>query len=234
MPFFTVNIAVYNQLDNLKLILEALDAQTFNDFEIIICDDGSSDGTKEWVENYVSGVKYFWQEDEGFRLAKSKNNGIRAAEGKYFISLEGDVIPHYNMLAEYRMWAKPDLVLYGVRHDVPSFPKTLDYDWLESNIIGRDFRLMALRQLRLTEKPWRLCSGCNVLMPTDRLKEVGGWNESFKHYGLDDYEVCLRLHVAGCEFAGVSAAYGYHKRHEIRETIKDNLKLLEEAERIFL
>jgi len=226
---FTCNIATYNQLPILKLILSALENQPFKDFEIIVCDDGSSDGTKEFMA--TKPYKYFWQEDIGFRLAKSKNNGIRAAEGDYFISLEADVIPNKNMLLEYNMWAKPDTVIYGVRHDIEGIPDTYDSEVLDTKIVSRDFRMDDLRNLANIVKPWRACSGCNFLIPTSKLKEIGGWNENFKHYGVDDYEVCLRLYNAGCKFVPCIGAYGYHIKHDLRGTIDENVKLLEEAER---
>jgi GT2 family glycosyltransferase len=230
-PYFTVNIAVYNQLDNLKVILQALDAQLFRDFEIIVCDDGSSDGTREWMEQNRGDIKYFWQEDEGFRLAKSKNNGIRAATGEYFVSLEGDVIPNYKMLSEYKLWSKPDTVLLGVRHDILELPELpLDFSKLDDSIEMFDFRSQVLRMWDKVVTPWRFCSGCNFLIPTDTLKEIGGWNENFKHYGIDDYEVCLRLYMAGLNIKPCMGAYGYHLKHDIRQTTEDNIRMLEELE----
>lgn len=225
---YSVNIATYNQLPNLKLIIESLKDQTVKDFEIIVCDDGSSDGTKEWAQE--QDFKYFWQEDKGFRLAKSKNNGIRAAKGDYFVSLEADVIPNYRMLEHYRLWLDPMTVLLGVRHDIETLPDKIDYDELDSNIVSYDFRLGALRQWGLVARPWRFCSGCNFLIPTKVLQDIGGWNEDFKNYGIDDYEVCLRLVMAGCKIQPVPAAYGYHLKHDLRMTPEENVEILKKLE----
>lgn len=227
-PLFTVNIAVYNQLEYLKYIIKALERQNFTDFEIIVTDDGSSDGTKEWAK--TQNFNYKWQEDEGFRIAKSKNMGIAEARGKYFLSLEGDVIPNFGLLKAYAENVAPNRIIFGVRHDVLRLPKKLDFTMLDKMIVSRDWRTEALERLNEIPNPWRLCSGCNVLFPTDKLREVGGWNEEFKHYGVDDYEVCLRMIMAGCEIMYLPSAYGYHVRHELRETIPDNIKLLTDLE----
>lgn len=228
-PLFSLNVATYNQLHILKMILEALKDQTEQDFEVIVCDDGSSDGTKEYMKQFPN-IRYFWQEDLGFRLAKSKNNGIKAARGKYFVSLEADVIPHYKLLEEYKKKAEEDTILLGVRHDIAMLPKEVDYDMLDKYVIMKDFRSEALKAVEQSDKPWRMCSGCNVLFPTDRLKEIGGWNEDFKHYGVDDYEVCLRMYMSGCKIKACQEAYGYHLKHDLRMTVDENIKMLEELE----
>lgn len=230
MPKFSLNIATYNQLPILKLTFEALKHQTFTDYEVIVCDDGSSDGTKEWMGREHPDVKYFWQEDEGFRLAKSKNNGIREASGEYFVSLEADVIPHKNLLRVYNFWIRPNTVAYGVRHDIETLPESIDFEKMDEMIVSRDFRTPALSQVHEVSNPWRLCSGCNVAFPTKMLQDVGGWNENFKHYGIDDYEVCLRLAMAGAKFIALPEAYGYHLKHDLRETTEENVKMLEEME----
>lgn len=230
-PLISVNIATYNQLPILKKIIDALGDQEFKDFEIIITDDGSSDGTKEWATE--QGFNYHWQEDKGFRLAKSKNMGIAVARGKYFLSLEADVIPNYRLVSAYAKNLSPNTVILGVRHDIESVPTELDYQALDKSIVAMDWRVDRLRRLGQLEKPWRCCSGCNALFPLDKLREVGGWNEAFTHYGIDDYEVGLRMMLAGCDVMALTAAYGYHIKHDLRETVDGNVKILEDLEAIY-
>lgn len=230
---FTVNVATYNQLDNLKVILQALEQQVFKEFEVSVTDDGSNDGTKEWMEDYATShaVRYYWYEKDGFQLAKSKNIGIEAANGQYFVSLEGDVIPHKYLLMEYSKAISPDTIVYGTRHDIEFLPDKLDWEALDTSIVAKDFRSAQLVRLGQISNPWRLCSGCNVCFPTKALRDVGGWNEDFRHYGYDDYEICARLYAEGYKIIACPAAYGYHIRHEIHPSIDKNYDILVETER---
>jgi len=228
-PNFTVNIATFNQLDNLKLIIEALKMQTLSSFEVIVCDDGSSDGTKEWAKD--QDFDYFWQEHDGFQLAKSKNNGIRAANGEYFVSLEADVVPHPELLEEFSKHLGERTVQLGVRHDVQMWPNKLDFNLFDKYIISKDFRLPSLDDWEKVDRPWRFVSGCNLCIPTKILQDIGGWNEDFHAYGIDDYEVGLRLMMAGCTIIPTISAYGYHLRHDLRPTSDENIKILDDLER---
>lgn len=213
-PLFTVNIAVYNQLDNIKVILEALKRQSFKDFEISITDDGSSDGTKEYMEN-IKDVRYLWQEKKGFRLARSKNMGIKNAKGKYFLSIEGDVIPHQDLLRSYVPHLDEKTILLGVRHEIHRRPRIDELNDLSDQVFSLDFRLETLRKWKeeTPEKPYMYASGCNLLLPTQALLNVGMWDEEYQGYGKDDYDVCMRMYKNGCKIKPVIGAYAYHIDH---------------------
>lgn len=224
-PLFTVNIAIYNQRKNIPVILEALKNQTFKNFEVSITDDGSSDGTKEYCQKLMEDgslpftFRYLWQEDKGFRLAKSKNMGIQEAKGKYFLSLEGDVIPNDQLLAQYKQALTSNDILLGVRHEIRELPTIpLNYDHLDNIVFSPDFRLNMLndwqRGLFTPEKPYMHASGCNLLLPTKELKEIDGWDEGYEGYGKDDYDVVMRLmHFKNTTVNPCISAYCYHIDH---------------------
>ncbi|HEV2669134.1 MAG TPA: glycosyltransferase family A protein, partial [Blastocatellia bacterium] len=62
--------------------------QTFDDFELIIIDDGSTDSTKEVVHSFDGPIKYYYQENRG--LACSRNRGIEVSSGDYIHFLDSD------------------------------------------------------------------------------------------------------------------------------------------------
>jgi len=87
MPLVSVVIPTYNCPFLSEAIKSAL-TQTYENIEIIIVDDGSTDKTRETVERYHSKVQYIYQENEG--VSSARNNGIRASHGDYIAFLDAD------------------------------------------------------------------------------------------------------------------------------------------------
>ena len=98
---FSVIIPTFNRSKKLKEALDSLAAQNFNDFETIICDDGSTDDTKEIVELYKSQlrIKYYFEDNWG-GAARPRNQGIVIAEGDWICFLDSDDQWHPNKLKE--------------------------------------------------------------------------------------------------------------------------------------
>ena len=87
-PAVSVVIPVYNGENYLRLALESVLRQTFQDFEIIVIDDGSKDSTPDISQSFGERVRYVRQENAG--VAAAVNHGIRLARGRYFAWLSHD------------------------------------------------------------------------------------------------------------------------------------------------
>ena len=89
---FTIFTATYNRAHTLHRVYESLRAQTFGDFEWLIVDDGSTDGTKALVRQWQSEadfpVRYIWQENGGKHIAV--NRGVQEARGEFFLNIDSD------------------------------------------------------------------------------------------------------------------------------------------------
>ena len=86
-PLFTVIIPTVNRKDFLKIAVNSVFDQTFDDFEIIIIDDGSTDDTKQMLYEYSDKrIKYFYQENKGVSFARNK--GLEQSNGKYIAFLD--------------------------------------------------------------------------------------------------------------------------------------------------
>ncbi len=89
---FTVFTPAFNRAPTLPRVYESLRRQTFRDFEWLIVDDGSTDGTRKLVEKWQteSGfpIRYIYQENRGKPTAF--NRGVREAQGELFLTLDSD------------------------------------------------------------------------------------------------------------------------------------------------
>ena len=90
-PEFSVVIPTYNRLDYLKQALSSVWAQTFTDYEIIVVDDGSNDGTREYLHGLRSKLRILSQPNSGPGAAR--NIGLREAQGDYIALLDSDDLP---------------------------------------------------------------------------------------------------------------------------------------------
>lgn len=89
MPLISVIIPLYNKEQQIAKTLNSVFSQTFNDFEIIIVDDGSTDRSIEIVKNFTDQrIRLLHQKNAGVSVAR--NNGIRKAEGEYIAFLDAD------------------------------------------------------------------------------------------------------------------------------------------------
>ena len=84
----SVIIPTYNRKNLLKRALHSVSSQTFVPKEIIVVDDGSSDGTKDWVLERFPYVRYIYQDNSG--VSSARNAGIKEAKGSWIALLDSD------------------------------------------------------------------------------------------------------------------------------------------------
>jgi acetyltransferase-like isoleucine patch superfamily enzyme len=113
-PKFSVVTASFNAIAGLRLTAASLASQTFRDFEWIVVDGGSNDGTREFIESLGHRVsKFIWEPDEGIHDAWNK--GVSLANGEFVAFLNADDLYHPNALAQAsEACAKnPDAIVVG-------------------------------------------------------------------------------------------------------------------------
>ena len=95
-PFFSVIIPVYNRAPALKRALESVLAQTCQDFEIVVVDDGSRDDPRAVAQSFGDPrIRFIRQDNEGGGVAR--NTAIDAAAGRFIAPLDSDdvFLPHH-------------------------------------------------------------------------------------------------------------------------------------------
>lgn len=116
MPYFSVCIPTYNRKYLLKRNLKYLEKQTFKNFEVIIVDDGSTDGTSDFVGNYSLSSKlnihYLYKKNGG--KYRALNLAIKHAVGKYFMIVDSDEYLLKNTLKNMYILSKRYSGKYGI------------------------------------------------------------------------------------------------------------------------
>lgn len=97
----SVIIPCYNAEKTIINCLNSLAKQTFTDFEIILVDDGSTDQTKNLINNYFlktqMNVKYVYQPNKG--VSDARNKGLTLSNGKYIVFLDSDDVYYEDFLS---------------------------------------------------------------------------------------------------------------------------------------
>ncbi len=90
MPKVSICIPTFNRVDLLPFAIESVLQQTYEDFELIVCDDGSQDSTPELMSQYIdSRIKYI-RHPQNIGKSNNMRSGFDAAKGEYFMKFDDD------------------------------------------------------------------------------------------------------------------------------------------------
>jgi GT2 family glycosyltransferase len=198
-PLASIVIVNWNGLRWLRQLLPSLREQSFRDFEIVVVDNGSSDGSLEFLRQaHPEVLAVPLKENTGF--AAGSNAGIRASRGKYVVLLNNDTRPERGWLGELVRSAEADA---SVGMCAPLILDADRVDLLDSAGIAVSWDGFS-RQMRHGEPapddlPAQEClapSGCSGLYRREMLDQIGLLDEDFFCY-CEDTDLGLRGRFAG-------------------------------------
>ncbi|MBI1806079.1 MAG: glycosyltransferase family 2 protein [Ignavibacteria bacterium] len=183
-------VPTYNRLPLLRQTLESLFRQDFRDYEIIVVNDGSCDGTDAYLKTLSaeSRIIYHCQENQG--LAATRNAGLRYAHGEYIAFTDDDCVLPKDWLSKYhgRFRQSPAVGIGGAsRTGNPTNP------YAEANDLINNYLKTALNSDRV-EAPF--LTGNNVAYTRAILEKVGGPDNRFR-MGAEDRDLTYRIVRAG-------------------------------------
>jgi hypothetical protein len=189
-PFFTVVIPIYNRAGELRTAIESVRAQTFQDFEIIVVDDGSRDDPEAVVGAFRDPqLHVIHQRNAGGGAAR--NRGIDAVRGPFVAFLDSDdvYLPHH--------LGSMHTLLKDTR-DIAGYARV----WVDRGQ-GPVF-LKPPRAIRLAEDMaiYLLCDRgftqtSTMVVPREAAQKIR-FNEHLR--AAEDTDFAIRLHLAGCRF----------------------------------
>ena len=134
----SIIISFYNRVDQLRLILAALEKQTFPHFEVIISDDGSNEEAvnelKKIIKQSELSIKHVWHPDNGFNKTKILNKSILKTDSNYIIFIDGDCVPAIHFIEDHIKYAKENRVVVGRRVELSDhLSKKISENYIQSS-----------------------------------------------------------------------------------------------------
>ncbi len=186
-PSVSVVVCTYNRLPYLKRALRAIDAQTRADFEILLSDDGSTDGTAQWIARARPPRLRYLRSAANRGPAAAKNAALAKARGEFVAFLDSDDLWRPRHLeSALRCFARPRVVF--------AFAKTRCIDGRGRGVAGRAVASTPADVFRRVTGVRATPATSATVVRRDALRALGGFDERFRRYG-DDGDLFLRFGV---------------------------------------
>ena len=251
----SVIIPTYNRSTLLSHTLTALCEQTLplESFEVIVIDDGGIDNSEDVTRSFSDklNIKYFWQEDKGFRAGKARNVGTAIAEGKYIVYLDTGVLLATGSLEEHlfrhKVSTHPIAIVgyvYGFDLDeegVKKMESVISPNNVDAILSELDQQGMYdIRQAQYDDMghnisdwpaPFDLFWTCHVSAEREELIKAGMFDERFNSWGGEDVDLGVRLFRNNNMFIVDKSMASFHWPHpkevkDIGESSKSAAELI--------
>lgn len=207
----TVYMPTYNRLGMLQRAVGSVLSQSYQNFELIIVDDNSKDGTAEYLKTLTAQnpkIKIYLK-DQNTGACVSRNIAIKMASGKYITGLDDDDYFHPNRLEIL-------LKKYDPKYSL------ICANWIDIIDKQQSVNSIISRKIKLNDLYWGNAIGNQAFTETKRVLAVGGYDESLK--ASQDLDLWLRLvKKYGTAKRIRQALYYFDQSHELgRISASDN------------
>lgn len=248
----TVVVSTYNSEAWLAKVLEGYKHQTYENYEVLVSDDGSKESTKmlidEFKKDYPVVLRHIWHEDKGYRRQRILNKAIMDAKNDYILFTDGDCIPRKDFIEVHVKHAEKGYFLSGgycklpmktseaITADDIKNENCFDISWLKTHeALGKK------QQLKLTAGS-TLANVLDVVTPTgatfnncnssawrDDLIAINGYDERMQ-YGGPDRELGERLINFGVKtkqirYKAICLHLDHARGYKTKESLDRNLKI---------
>lgn len=204
--FFSVIIPTYNRKPILEKCLKALEHQQFDPayvagYEVVVVDDGSTDGTVDWLQQAAAEfphVRLFQQNHQGPAVAR--NLGVEKATGDTIIFIDSDLVVTERFLQAHATELRQGQAALG--HD-----RLFTYGRVINTC---NFDNPTAEPYKLTDFSAAYFATGNVAIARTWLEKAGLFDTRFQLYGWEDLELGVRLKQLGLKLIKCPEAVGYH------------------------
>jgi len=217
-PPVSVVIPVFNRVEYTQKCLEALSQYTPGElYEIIIIDNASTDGTREFLNTFESNIRIITNR-ENLGFAKACNQGVRASKGRYVLLLNNDTIPQPGWLESMLSEAESDekiaivgsCLLYPEHNTIQHIGVTVG----NSNGLLYPYHIHRFKRLERVpdahrSKDYQAVTGACMLIRRKIFDRIGLFDEQFIN-GYEDIDFCFRVIQAGYRIRYCHRSRVYH------------------------
>ncbi|MGC9504076.1 glycosyltransferase family 2 protein [Baaleninema sp.] len=203
MPKVSVCIPTYNRAHYLTYAVNSVLGQTYTDFELIICDDASTDNTPEVVSQWDDPRIRYIRHPQNIRRSPNMRSGFKAAVGEYFIKFDDDdaLCPEFLEKTVAVLENRPEIDFVSTHHWIIDAQSQRDEQTTKENTArwGKDRipegKITDLTLQALHHQSLQIGSS---LFRLEALREID-FMRTFPPYadGCEDYDLFIRLALAG-------------------------------------
>jgi glycosyltransferase involved in cell wall biosynthesis len=181
-PYFSVIIPTYNRADFIGQTIASVLKQDFEDFELIIVDDGSTDNTKEVVAG-IEDKRIRYYKKENAERGAARNFGAKKAGGEYLNFLDSDDLLNDNHLSTaYKIIQEEKSLLFALHYNLSVNGKIKKANYLPVKKVVNESLVKVGNFL-----------SCNAVFIHSQIFKENNFNEKRALAGSEDYELWLRL-----------------------------------------
>ncbi len=217
---FSIIIVTWNALHHLKTFLPSVAQTDYSNFEIILADNASSDGSKRWISEEYPKVKVV-EFDQNYGYCGGNNRAVPYAEGDILIFLNNDVKVDANWLSPIAQMFESDKDIAAIQPKMLSFKQPLyfEYAGAAGGFIDKyGYPFCRGRVFDTIEKDsgqydndidifW--ASGAALAIRKSVFEEMGGFDEDFEFH-MEEIDLCWRLWNTGYRVHSCSKSVVYH------------------------
>jgi glycosyltransferase involved in cell wall biosynthesis len=205
-PLVSVVIPAYNQAEFLAATIRSVLNQTYQNFEVIVVNDASTDNTEEIIGQFDDPRLKYIAHEENRRLSATRNTGIKASKGEIIFLLDADDLFHPEKLQAHVEFLEkhPEIsVSYNARFELNHSSNTVREMWRPPLTVGLKDLILGF--------PF---SPSDTVVRREWMFQVGLFDPEVGT--AEDTDFPCRLALAGCQFAGIDRALNYRRYHSGR------------------
>lgn len=202
MPLVSIIILTRNRMDVTKACIASIQRHTSESHEIIFIDNGSTDGTLDWLKELVAGTAEYRliENNDNLGFSAGCNQGIRAARGNFILLLNNDVVVTPEWLAGLlECFDGEEVGIVGPMTNNISGPQRWPWPSYRSMDELDDFSREFRRSKRYQRRAVRRVVGFCMLFRRELVERIGLLDEQFGSGNFEDDDYCLRAALEGLQ-----------------------------------